>query len=64
MKDLPNDWARRGIDDLYCFTMSPSAFVLVSCLLKDCVAKLTAKNAAGHRDQQKPTVPYEQFLEG
>lgn len=56
MKDLPNDWARRGIDDLYCFKISPSAFVLVSCLLKDCAAKLTAKKAAGHRDQQKPTV--------
>lgn len=56
MKDLPNDWARRGIDDLYCFKISPSAFILVSCLLKDCAAKLTAKKAAGHRDQQKPTV--------
>lgn len=56
MKDLPNDWARRGIDDLHCFKISPSAFILVSCLLKDCAAKLTAKKAAGHRDQQKPTV--------
>lgn len=42
---------------------SPSALFLVSCLLKDCVAELTGKKAAGHWDQQKPTVQQEQFLE-
>lgn len=57
MKGLLNAWARRGIDDLYCFKISPSAFVLVSSLLKNCVAELTAKKAAGYGDQQKPTVP-------
>lgn len=56
VKDTLNVWAMRGMYDLDYSKISPSAFFLVSCLLKDCVAELTAKKAAGHWDQQKPAV--------
>jgi len=56
IKDILSAWATRGIYDLDYLKISPSALFLVSCLLKDCVAELTAKKAAGHWDQQKPTV--------
>lgn len=45
MKDILSGWAVRGMYDLDYFKISPSAFFLVSCLLKECVTADSKKGS-------------------